>query len=204
MKLHLISENQLKIYLDNEDIKKYDISYDNIDYENSNTRRLFWSIMQTAKEEKGFDAYNSRLILETAYCENGGLIMTVTRTEKKPTFYKIKRYLSQNKPREKRFIDTFIFTFDNIEDLITCCSIQDISKDTLTSSIYELDGKLYLCLFIPRKPYCSNVVLPDSLNFLNEFGFQIHAKNFFYILEERAKPIILADAVDKIKSIFRV
>ncbi|MPN34263.1 Adapter protein MecA [bioreactor metagenome] len=168
-----------------------------------NTRRLFWSIMKTAKEQNGFDAYNSRLILETSYCENGGLIMTVTRTEKKPSLFRIKRYLSQNKPQDKKIIDTFIFSFENVEDLISCCNKKEISEGILTSSIYEMDERLYLCLFIPRNSLYSHAMLPDHLSFLNEFGRQIHAKNFFYILEERAKPIILADAVNKFKSIFR-
>ena len=64
MELILISENKLKITLTECDMKQYDLDCDDIDYDNTETRKAFWSILDEAKHRTGFDAASQRVFIQ--------------------------------------------------------------------------------------------------------------------------------------------
>ena len=62
MELILINEKKLKIMLSPEDMREYEIDPDSVDYDKTETRRAFWSILDEAKHRTGFDAASERVL----------------------------------------------------------------------------------------------------------------------------------------------
>ena len=79
MELIMISESKLKIMLTSEDMKEYSLNYDNLSYENTETRRAFWSILDEAKHRTGFDAASERVFVQVYPSKKGGCEMYVTK-----------------------------------------------------------------------------------------------------------------------------
>ena len=79
MELILISSSKLKIMLSDADMEKYDLTAETVDYDNTATRRAFWSILDDAKNETGFDAASDRLFIQMYPSKDGGCEMFVTK-----------------------------------------------------------------------------------------------------------------------------
>ena len=79
MELILISDSKLKIMLTRDDLRLYSIDCDTLDYENTETRRAFWSILDEAKHRTGFDAASEKVFVQVYPSKAGGCEMYVTK-----------------------------------------------------------------------------------------------------------------------------
>ena len=79
MELILINSGKLKIMLTDDEMKKYDLDTDTIDYDTTSTRRAFWSILDDAKTQTGFDAASDRVFIQLYPSRDGGAEMYITR-----------------------------------------------------------------------------------------------------------------------------
>lgn len=82
MDLILISSTKLKIMLTSGDMAAYSLTCDSIDYDNTETRRAFWDILDTAKHKTGFDAASDRVFIQVFPSKGGGCEMYVTKLVK--------------------------------------------------------------------------------------------------------------------------
>lgn len=79
MELILINSSKLKIMLSGDDMKKYDLDTDSIDYDTTATRRAFWNILDDARSQTGFDAASDKLFIQLYPSKKGGCEMYVTK-----------------------------------------------------------------------------------------------------------------------------
>ena len=79
MNIILISDDRLKVILTSSDLTGYGIRIEDIDYDNTETRRVFWTILDKAKNETGFDAAISRIFIQIYPDSSGGCEMYVSR-----------------------------------------------------------------------------------------------------------------------------
>ncbi|MEE0968457.1 MAG: adaptor protein MecA [Clostridia bacterium] len=79
MELIVISDSKLKIMLTGEDMRQYSIDCSTLDYENTQTRRAFWSILDEAKHRTGFDAASEKVFVQVYPSKGGGCEMYVTK-----------------------------------------------------------------------------------------------------------------------------
>ena len=79
MELILINTSKLKIMLTPDDMKRYSLDIDKMNYDNTETRRVFWNILDTAKHETGFDAASDRVCIQVYPSKGGGCEMYVTK-----------------------------------------------------------------------------------------------------------------------------
>lgn len=79
MELILISADKLKIILSEADMKEHTLTCETMDYDNTETRRAFWSILDEAKHRTGFDAAACRVLIQVYPLRQGGCEMYVTR-----------------------------------------------------------------------------------------------------------------------------
>ena len=79
MDLILINENKLKIILTNEDMTALDIKCEDIDYSSTGTRRVFWELLDKAKQQTGFDPVGDRIFVQVHPDKTGGCFMYVTK-----------------------------------------------------------------------------------------------------------------------------
>lgn len=75
----MISDSKLKIMLTSDDMKEYSLDCSTLDYENTETRRAFWSILDEAKHRTGFDAASEKVFVQVYPSRAGGCEMYVTK-----------------------------------------------------------------------------------------------------------------------------
>jgi len=113
----LVSENKLKIVLTNEDMESMDITYDEIDYENTNTKKILREIFDTAKRLTGFDASCEKIFVEVhPDRKNEGCMISVTKLtppKSEPYTYE-KRYKKLYTGIKKKRL---LYMFENSEIL---------------------------------------------------------------------------------------
>lgn len=64
MEFLVVSDSKLKIMLTREDMIKYEIDGDDIDYDNPKIRRSFWKILDVAKEACGFQVSGDKILIQ--------------------------------------------------------------------------------------------------------------------------------------------
>jgi negative regulator of genetic competence, sporulation and motility len=79
MELIRIGDSKLKITLTSDDMTQYDLDCDTMDYDNSETRKAFWDILDHAKQITGFDAAGDRVFVQLYPSKKGGCEMYVTK-----------------------------------------------------------------------------------------------------------------------------
>ncbi len=79
MELIRISDSKLKIMLSAEDMAHYAITPEIMNYENTETRRAVWQILDEAKQETGFDAAGDRVLIQVYPSRSGGCELYVTK-----------------------------------------------------------------------------------------------------------------------------
>lgn len=170
MELILISDSKLKIMLTRDDLRLYSIDCDTLDYENTETRRAFWSILDEAKHRTGFDAASEKVFVQVYPSKAGGCEMYVTKLgaleeseqgdteddviinpapikKRGENIIRKETYLTLNE--KKRSIQRKreeIFKFDSLELLIKACRRLWGIGYSNESSAYIGDGACYLLL----------------------------------------------------------
>lgn len=158
MELILIRDDRLKIMLTESDMASYSLSCDNIDYDNTETRRALWSILDKAKHKVGFDAATSRILIQVYTSKCGGCEMYITKLSGNEKGCLL---VSKESDIEK---EADIFGFNRLCDLSkACASLKEADYNGKGLAYY--DGKRYfleLCRDIDdtKNKYC----------FINEYA----------------------------------
>lgn len=117
MELILISDDKLKVILSEADMEAYMLTCDTIDYDNTETRRAFWSILDEAKHQTGFDAAAGRVLIQVYPMRRGGCEMYVTRLCGRKDDEEVACTVSGTAQEEK----TALFRFDTLHELTEAC-----------------------------------------------------------------------------------
>ncbi|MBO7179326.1 MAG: adaptor protein MecA [Clostridia bacterium] len=99
MKIEAIGEEKILVALSDKDMNELDITYDEMDYSNIETRRVIWTILDEAKRSlgKSIDT-DGRILIEVTPGDDGGCIMCFTTMP--ITDYKSKKKLIMKKEAE--------------------------------------------------------------------------------------------------------
>ncbi len=99
MKIEAIGEEKILVALSDKDLIELDITYDEMDYSNIETRRVIWTILDEAKRSLGkpIDT-DGRILIEVTPSDDGGCIMCFTTMP--VTDYKSKKKLIMKKEAE--------------------------------------------------------------------------------------------------------
>ncbi len=195
MELILISASKLKIMLTDSDMKKYDLSAETVDYDTTATRRAFWSILDDAKDETGFNAASDRVLIQMYPSRDGGCEMFVTKingsgTENKapPVTESEKRRRGRERTQEK----TVVYSFDSLATLMAVCRRLFRTHWRGCSRAYrEQMGRCYL--FLSDK---SMDDLALRYAFLGEYGVLEHTQTMSLYIKEHALPLCEKHAVE--------
>lgn len=164
MELILICESKLKIMLSPDDMQKYELSCENVDYGNTETRRAFWSILDCAKQKTGFDAASERVYIQLYPSRDGGCEMYVTKLGSAGSERGEKK--AEAPPRKKAKKEKLAYSFSKITDLLCVCRALSQRKAVCESRAYVCDnGKCMLFLALECKSEERN-----PLGFIEEFG----------------------------------
>ena len=79
MELIRIDEEKLKMILSHEDLLEFELDEDDLDYTNTETKRMFWELLRRAKQSTGFDTDGHRVLVQLYPSREGGCEIFVTR-----------------------------------------------------------------------------------------------------------------------------
>ncbi len=139
MELILISDSKLKIMLSQKDMTKYALKIEDIDYDNTETRRAFWNILDEAKHKTGFDAARERIFVQVFPSRCGGCEIFVTKLEKGVSADDLSVSVA------KRRANT-VYRFSDINNLLSVCSILYKRGYEGESAVYYDDKNYYLSI----------------------------------------------------------
>lgn len=181
MELILISDSKLKIMLSKTDMTNYALRIEDIDYDNTETRRAFWSILDEAKHKTGFDAARERIFVQVFPSRCGGCEIFVTKLDNSTATRDL--YVSNaNKKSEN------IYRFSDINDLLKVCHILSEKGYTGDSAVYSDDKSYYLSITEEHK-------------FINEYADMRENKKYIYHILEHCNRICTKGAVEKLASL---
>ena len=199
MELILISSSKLKIMLSDADMEKYDLTAETVDYDNTATRRAFWSILDDAKNETGFDAASDRLFIQMYPSKDGGCEMFVTKLgtlcaedSAAPCATEQKRHRQprcEEKPRER----LSVYSFESLEWLLGVCRrLLRIKWKGRSKAYRAFDGTCYLFLYERGEAF----PLLTRFSFISEYGIAEHAETVSLYIKEYAAPLCENAAVE--------
>ncbi|HOD02997.1 MAG TPA: adaptor protein MecA, partial [Clostridiales bacterium] len=79
MKIELHNEDKIVVQLTSMDLKTLDITYEDMDYANIETRRVIWTLLDEARRVLGKDiSTTERMLIEALPSEDGGCVLYFT------------------------------------------------------------------------------------------------------------------------------
>ena len=207
MEFILINENKMKVMLSACDLEEFEIEAEEIDYTNTDTKRMFWDILSRAKHSTGFDTDGQRVLVQLYPSRHGGCEMFVTKigllgssedgTElecKGEPLLSEKITVKQKNEKargQKRMLSAYCF--ENLSFLISVCKQLSAIGYNSESSAYVGDNSKYY-LFIAEPEQKSYFQL-SAYSFINEFGSEENKDRARLYLAEHGNPICKSDAV---------
>ena len=174
MELIRISESKLKVMLSPEDMAHYAISCETIDYENTETRRAFWDILDIAKHQTGFDAARDKVYIQVYPSRTGGCELYVTK-------------LPDTIVAEPTTAAPTVYAVDCLQTLLSVCTVLSAAAFQGESSAWQVGHFWALCL---------RSAAPTKTDMLAEFAAkQTHSLSYAYI-REHGRCICPRDAVN--------
>ena len=161
MELIKISDSKLKIMLSAEDMVHYAIASDALNYDNTETRRAVWQILDEAKHQTGFDAASDRVLIQAYPSRTGGCELYITKiAQNVPTAVSERRVSAEGKLR--------IYVFSSLGDLISLCRALSHASFGGQSAAYVADGACYYLVL--REASRGGGTMPPAYHPAQEFG----------------------------------
>lgn len=201
MELILINSSKLKIMLTDDEMKKYELDTDTIDYDTTSTRRAFWSILDDAKTRTGFDAASDRVFIQLYPSKKGGCEMYVTKLGESCRALRDSRSPArgiQLVPAERhsdrgRFA---AYAFEALDSLLCVCR-RLLSRGWSGESEAYRDQPGRFFLFLAAGGYGSCTSL-DELSFISEYGSQENADRLRLYISEYGTCICRENAIEQL------
>lgn len=195
MEIIPIDGSSVKICLGEPDMKRLNVSCEEMNYKTTSSRRALWHVLDTVKKETGFDAALGRIEVRAMMSGDGGCELFVKRSSEggDGVAYAKENYRISSEKLERT--ETLPYLFDSIDTLIFACR-HLFSKDYSGESAAYCDAageKYYLVLRGVQKPSSSRLL--RDLTFLSEFGRRCDAPCAEAYIKERCLCICRDDAV---------
>lgn len=199
MELLLISENKLKISLSAADMEAYALRCEDLDYRNTETRRVFWSILDRAKHETGFDAASERVLVQVYPSVCGGCELFVTKMSgcASTGLEKLRERLTAGSGRKT----LQVWRFPEFGSLLAACGCLRSLPGICGSSAYAEEGKGYLLFLTCRES--ENGLLPGfyPTDRLREYGSRLNASAALLRAPEHCSLLADGNAVERLSAL---
>ena len=192
MKIELLSETQIKITLTKLDMDSFEVTYDELDYQNNKTRDIIEDLLLHANLVTGFSTASGKLFVEVFPTDDAGCIFYISSLDRKP---------QSNSAEGKRgeYPEPVIYRFAELDSLLRAAPIlfKRWGHRIYKSSLYLLEGK-YLLLLYPLLAAEQHMV-----GFLKEYAeFFGKGELRAAFLSEHAQPLITGRALEELNRYF--
>ncbi len=207
MQIEKINNNKIKIILTFEELEKRNIDIKDIEQSNEIAKELFCNLIEESNIDEEFEFDNSQLLIEACSDNNNLFIVTITKVENLPDLktYSLldKKQKNENKSNKKQInykVDSFIYSFKNIDDILNMC---ENSKSELIfwgkNSLYKYCNSYYL---IFAQSSVKNKKFLKTFIFLSEYCQNYYSQNIFATaIKEKSELIIANSALQKLSKI---
>ena len=196
MKIEKVAENIIKVTIHSGEMKKWNVSYDNLSSANPDVNGMFWEIIRKATVETGMEFTNCRLVVEARMLDKDTVVMIITKKQTLCDEGKAKTSKNRCKSRYKyRTERVMLYSFNSLDEVIA------FTKSNLyycllfdgKNSLYRWGEKLRLVVKIKG----------ELLEYLEAFNDRISeyadisdcTAIFACRFEEHTKPIIEKNAL---------
>ena len=190
MELILINGSKLKIMMTCEDMAKYDLKCEDIDYDSTHTRRAFWSILDEAKQKTGFDAASDKVFVQLYPSKGGGCEMYITKLGASDKSRNDKKVLALGEPAGKVMR---IYSFERFAWLAkVCAELYTVGYKGESSAYYDPVRNMYYLMM------SEGIGGTGELSFIGEFGRSENFQNARLYLKEYCRCVCAFDAVKRL------
>ena len=206
MEILMISDSKLKVMLTAEDLASFSLCAKDLDYSNTETKRMFWDILGRAKKSVGFDTDGHRVLVQLFPSRDGGCEMFITRlgmvchtecgAEEQDSDLAVISHTTKQTNTSKKYTSPHTvsaFGFDTMERMLTVCR-------RLSSLSYEGESEAYLgddrrCYLFLGDVEVSGYLPLDEYSFIGEYGTVENVTALRHFVGEHARAICREDAV---------
>lgn len=179
MEIIRIGNDKLKLILTDGDLKKYSLNTERLDYDNTETRRILWQILDEAKKETGFDAAAERTLVQAYPGRRGGCEIYVTRLVRP----------AKRHGREE------VYRFEDADSLFRAAEVALARGDEYESALHKGEEAYYLTLMLPAsvkdEPF-------SALSYLEEYAERIKGGGTGAYIREHTECLIAREAIKKL------
>ena len=86
MQFRVISCNEIRVLLSDDEMNELDISFEAMDYSDTATRRFMWELFDVVKKETGFDAAKQQITVKVYPKRNGGCELYLLKGTQEQSF----------------------------------------------------------------------------------------------------------------------
>ena len=206
MEFIVISESKIKVMMTAKDLEEFELVANELDYANTETKRMFWDVLSKAKRRTGFDTDGQKVLVQLYPSRQGGCEIFVTKIGSmysdeydedlfdtpRQTLTEIPVKQRKKRPTEKRQ-EKLVCSFSSLSDMISLCRILDSRGYSGESSAYISEGaRYYLALSEDVKDELS---ILRKFPFISEFAEEENPKTSEYFLKEHSRAICQKSAV---------
>lgn len=206
MEFILINENKIKVMLTEQDLKDFEIDAEDLDYSNTDTKRMFWDILSRAKHSTGFDTDGQKVLVQLYPSRHGGCELFVTKigelcpaddgcmlSSKAAENHSEKRSSKLRLKAQTERQESSVFLFEALSDLLCVCRrLAALGYDAQSSAYIDTNKRYYLFL---EGIDTSGYIPLDAYSFISEFGILENSKSSLCYLGEYGKLIAKNNAV---------
>ena len=191
MEFLLVGESKIKIVLNEAERQSYNLNAASPDISGPGARRSFWSILDMAKREVGFDPSGDKVLIQLYPIQGGGCEIFVTKLGILPDASA--RVVARSNKVALLSKKKSLYLFSDIEDLINATrAIKNLSSNSPpVSDVFVANEKYYLSI----EEYGKGGE-PIEFPCVLEFGTELTADLFSYI-SEHARLLTDGDGVER-------
>lgn len=142
MKIEAISDEKILVALSDKDMDELQITYDEMDYSNIETRRVIWTILDEAKRSLGkpLDT-DGKILIEVTPGDDGGCIMCFTAMPAGD-------YKSRKKLVMKKEVEPLLFKALNEDAFLdTLKALEGLTASYKSFHIYLYKKNIYIIIY---------------------------------------------------------
>lgn len=205
MHIEKINENKIKVTVNKEDIKIWNVNMKNLTDNTPEAQDLFWFALRQAEKDVDFRVGESQLLVEALPSNAEGFVMLISKMdpganvldaiEKGP--YRRRAMDIKVKKRNRSAALTNIFKFEDFEDLCKCAEqIKDLFGGK--SALYKYKEQFYLILI----PY-DTMMFFEAENVIMEYASRVSSPALYEgVLKEHGQLMIKENAFETIMAYF--
>lgn len=157
MQIKALGEDKIRVDLSDDDLALFDVTYDELDYNDVKTRRVIWTLLDEAEKELGllFDT-KKKLVVEVCRKAPGGCTVFFTL---------LKNSEASSQIDLKRECETVVFeAFDENAFIDAALILKKLKIPSSKSALLKGEGRFFAVIYLPSKN------ADCALHILSEFG----------------------------------